>query len=295
MVGRVSFHGRFQQMTSRIQRVRERYEETLEQASTGNRVNTPYQDPGAYRRVHEGKGQLAQLEDYKKALTEAVDEMQFADSILSSASTALIRARELAVSGASAGHSDSDMESMAEEVASLKEEILHVGNSTYRDRYLFAGTTTDQTAYDASGVYTGNNGVRRLVAGDNSTFAVSMTGDEIFGTASGGVDIMSRLDSLEQALRNHDSTAVQGLLTDLDEGIDQVNRARVKFGARVNQATDLSEIYDEQMTALTDTISEEGEADMVSAYSQLMNLDTALQAVLQVASISTRRSLMDYL
>jgi len=295
MTGRVTFNAKYALMTHNIENVSEQYQKALMVASSGKRINGPSDDPGAYRRILSGRTEQQRYEDYFKNLAAAVQELNQADSALGSATSSLSRARELAVSASGDTDSAESLEEMSVEVATLKEELVRIANSRSNSRYLFAGTASDASAYTDAGVYQGNDGVRQVIAGEDYTLDVSLTGDEIFGTASGGVDIFDALDRLEAAMKADDRPAIEALLTDLDAGLDQVIHSRTVYGARSNQATELRSFYEQQEVASIERVSLDEDADVASAYTDLARLNTTLQATLQVSATATRLSLLDYL
>ena len=295
MIGRVSFNANYDMTVRRIQDVTSRYHQALNIATTGKKVNSPYDDPGGYGRILAARTTSQQYRDYKSGTGLALQEMQLADSVLATANERLSRARELAVMGASEGYNAEDRASMAVEIAAVRDDLLMVGNTQFNGRYIFAGHQYDQPAYDDNGAYQGDAGVREYVAGEGYTLEVNLTGDEILGTAGGGVDVFSLLDDLETALNTDDTAAVQATLTDLDAALKQVNDARAVYGTRINQATELQALYEDQTLAITEQLSQEEDIDAAAAYTDVARLSTAMQATLQVSASVTRLSLLDFI
>lgn len=295
MVGRTSFNSNYDLMVRRIQDVSARYRGALSVASSGRQVNAPSDDPGSYRRIETGRSQIQQYSDYQKGIGNAVQEMGTADSVLSSAYDRLTRAREVAVAGSSTGYDAANRATMAEEVGAIRDDLLLIANTKVNDRYIFAGALYDQPAYDATGTYQGDATQRTYIAGLNYTVPTSIPGDQVFGTAAGGVDIFATLDALEVALNANNQAGVQNALTDLDQSLAQVAQARTTYGVRAAQAEELQHLYSEQATTATDRVSQEEDVDASKAFTDLARLQTAFQATLQVAASATKVSLLDYL
>lgn len=295
MVGRVSFNSNYDLVVRRIQDVSSRYQGALLKASTGKDVNAPSDDPGSYRRIETGRAQLQQFEDFQKGIGNALQEMYTADGVLGTVYDALNRARELAVAGATSGYDASNRATMAQEVGAIRSDVLLSSNATFGDRYLFAGALYDQPAYDNLGVYQGDATNRTYIAGLNYTLTTSTPGDQIFGTAAGGVDIFATLDALQTAMNANNQAGIQALLPDLDQALSQIASARGTYGARANQAEGLKSLYSGQKITATENVSQEEDADSAEVFTDVTRLQTAFQATLQVAASASKLSLLDYL
>ncbi|MFM7201094.1 MAG: flagellin [Myxococcota bacterium] len=295
MVGRVSFNSNYNLMVQRIQDVSARYRESLNTATSGKSVNGPSDDPGSYRRIESGRAQLQQYDDYRKGVGNAMQEMYTAESTLGSIYDRLIRARELAVAGATTGYDAANRATMAEEVGAIWDDVLLMSNATFNDRYIFAGNLYDQPAYDATATYQGDANQRNYLAGLNYSVPVSMTGDEIFGTAAGGVDIFATLTALETALNANNPTTVQATLTDLDLALGQIEAARATYGVRAGQAEALKNLYADSKVTTLERISQDEDVDAAQAITDLTRLQTAFQATLQVSASAKQVSLLNYI
>lgn len=295
MVNRVTFNRGFDTTVRRIQDVSSQYQKALDIASSGKRVQGPSDDPGAYRRIESGRSLLQQFDDYRKGIGNAVQEMQTADGVLQTVYDRLSRARELAVQGASDTWQASDRASMAQEVHAVWDDVLLASNSVFNNRYIFAGMTYTTAAYSATGVYQGDANQRTYIAGLNYTLPVSMTGDEVFGTAAGGVDVFNVLTTLETAMNANSTTGIQATLDDLDSALAQIAQARTTYGVRAAQAEETQRLYTEQATNVTGRVSQEGDADAAASFTDVARLSTAFQATLQVSASASKLSLLDYI
>ena len=294
MLSRVTFNSNFDQMVYQLQAVSSRYSRAMEVASSGKKIGAPSDGASAYSRILQKRDDLGRVENHQNAARRAAGELGRADSVLSTVYDELTRARELAVQGSSETYADEDLVALADEIAGIRDSVLQRSNERFEGRYLFAGQKTDGPAFGEDGVYLGDDGIRKVIVGDNYKLDVNIPGDEIF-VADGGVDVFGTLDALESALRSADRDAVQGSLDALDQALTQVNDARVRLGARWNQASNLDFFYEEQKVAITDELSNIEDADATTAYTDLAHISTSMKATLQVASNLSRLSLLDYL
>ena len=111
----------------------------------------------------------------------------------------------------------------------------------------------------------------------------------------GSRDILKTLGLLQEALRQNDTEALDGLLLHIDAGIDQILAIRGEVGGRLHRV----ELADNQSADLELTtralLSQSEDADAFAAVSRLTAFTTALQTSLAAAARTVQISLLDFL
>lgn len=170
------------------------------QISTGMRIATPSEDAAAAQR-----GQTLQrlLELKAQSQTNAQTSQSYLDATdvaLQNVSGLLTEVRGLAVEAANDASTNATRQAVAQQAAQTIQEMLTVGNKSFRDRYLFAGSRMDQTPFERV-----NGGIRYL--GNESSLdsfvdlglplSMGASGTAVFGTYSaevqGSVDLNAAL------------------------------------------------------------------------------------------------------
>jgi flagellar hook-associated protein 3 FlgL len=154
-----------------------------QQIGTGKRVELPSDDPSGANRIVRIEDVVARNQQYLSNIDEAISVQGMAESALGQVADRLVRARGLAVEGASDGSNPTSgtLQAMAAEVDGIMEGILQLAGSAYRGEYLFSGTAGDTVPYpDGSTRYQGDSNLLRVNTGNGQTVAVNLPGDVAF-------------------------------------------------------------------------------------------------------------------
>jgi flagellar hook-associated protein 3 FlgL len=290
----------FENATRNTVRAREAAQEAQEAASTGKRVEHPADDPTAAGLIDAYRMSSRRFSAISSAAAAASDELVAADSALDSVSTALSRAREVAVQFANPIYSADQRQQGADEVDGLLKQIVSDLGARVGNRYVFGGTADDAPPfqYDSStGVasYVGAHDTREVEIAPGVTQQANVRADVAVAGYGGGTDVLATLQDLRAALRSNDVDGIQATLDDLQAGIDQVAGARSSAGVSMN-AFDTA-VSAAQTASTQDTIEagKLGDADIAQAAIQLQATQTALQASYAATAQSFQLSILDYL
>jgi flagellar hook-associated protein 3 FlgL len=266
------------------------------QVSSGVRVQHPGDDPAAAGLIAAHGMASARFSALAQSAGQASDELAAADGALDGISSALSRARQLAVQFSNSGYTQSQSAMGAEEVAGLRDTIIAHLNTRFGNRYLFGGTKDAAPPFDATGSYSGDAGVRQVEIAPGVWQQSNVRADLAFKPPAGaGVDVLGALQALQQALQANDLPAIRGSLDALGGAIDQVSTARSQAGTSMHA-------FDTAVSAATTVSTDEqaaagklGEVDLVSASIRLAQTQNALQASLAATAQGFKLSLVDYL
>jgi flagellar hook-associated protein 3 FlgL len=121
---RVSDQRMYSTLAAQVSHGREQLLEVQQQLATGMRINRPSDDPVASAMIGEADATLSRLAEHERASATAQSLLQAAEGSLSQVSDQLIRARELAVQGASEQYDDAGRLDMAREVRGMLDQLL---------------------------------------------------------------------------------------------------------------------------------------------------------------------------
>ncbi|HEX4236246.1 MAG TPA: flagellar hook-associated protein FlgL [Caldimonas sp.] len=167
-----------------------------EQMTTGLRVNRASDDPAAAARAERALAAIGRSDTSQRAVNASSALVTQSESTLGDAGDLLQRARELMVSAGNASYSDSDRKSIADELQSIRDQLLSLANtSDGAGTYVFGGQGSTQKPFveTASGVqYVAANGDMRtengtslpLTTDGQAIWLQARTGNGVFVTSA---------------------------------------------------------------------------------------------------------------
>jgi len=145
---------------------------TQEQMTTGKRVNHASDDPAAMGRAERALAAEARSTANQRAVDASSNAMLLTESALADSGSLLQTAREALVAAGNASYSDAERSGVADQLASLREQLFAVANRTDgAGNFLFGGQGSNQPPFiDASGgvQFQGTSGVVQAASGDEA-------------------------------------------------------------------------------------------------------------------------------
>jgi flagellar hook-associated protein 3 FlgL len=277
----------YSQLTRSLHDGLRRLSEHSERISSGKKINRPSDNVSGMTRVMDYRKKLGENEQYKKNVEEAEAHLSFADTTMSSVVNSLTRARELG------SLTDVDRDAIAAEVENLRDEVMSLANSQFRDRYIFSGFRTDTQAFDAGFNYQGDSNEINVMIDRNATVSLTIPGNTAF--VAGGETYFETLDNLRIALENNNEAGIQSAISSIENALDQALNVRTDIGARLNYLENHKKNLEDRDYALTTFMSNIEDTDMAESVSELAKTEVALEALRQAGAKSLSQSLMDFL
>ena len=287
MTMRVTDVNSFAAVRTRLQLVQADVRRLQEELSSGRQLISADQNPLGAGEVVRAGSRLAALDQYGKSTTFGTQVLSAQDDALGQATSLLVRAEELASQQASGLYNADQRAAAKVEVQGLLKQLVTTGNSELAGRRLFGGlaldaaapfTDPDSAGWTAATAYVGSTYEAEFKVGDGASerVRVSTRGDTVFGSA------LTALEGLETALNG--TGPVQPSITALQDARNAITAERASVGARQAQLT----ARGAQINALSlqeeTTQSNLRDTDFAAAASQLVEAQTALQAVISAAS-----------
>jgi flagellar hook-associated protein 3 FlgL len=163
----------------------QRFAKTQEQVSTGQRVNSPSDDPAAAARIAQLNATLSRLDQFQTNADFARNQLGLEENALTSVVDNLQQIRELTVQANNAPLSDADRAAIASELSQRLDALRSVANTTDVDgRHLFAGYNEDATPFTVGPagnvVYNGDQGQRTVQVSETRFVALNDSGADVF-------------------------------------------------------------------------------------------------------------------
>jgi len=232
---KVTENSTYRLMQSNLNRITNELLDLRYQGATGLKFNKASDDPGAIRPVLTTRTQLSRTDRYLETMGISLDKMQATDGHMASVENLLQRAKELALSAINSSLSSTDLQTIADEIAEIKNQLLDSANATIDGKYIFAGfeestkpfvenPAYDPALYDETDsttwpyLYQGDANPTTLEITPGEIVEVNITGNDLFlgisngnwidsATAATGqpesnrVDLFSVLTRTEEAIR----------------------------------------------------------------------------------------------
>jgi len=286
-ISRVSDAQTFAFLTERAGRLEVRIRDLQEQIASGRRLHRPEQDPLGSGQVSTLSASISALGQYEESSRFGTDMLSAQDEALDEAQQLLVRAEEIATQQASDLLGPAERAAAREEVHGLLQGVTVIANSELAGRRLFAGLALgaaapfadpDSAGYSAATAYGGSTHEVEIKIGADpiDRVRISTRGDQVFG------DALTALEALETALASGGS--VPATLAGLAQGRETLAGERASVGARQTELlARTSQVGGLTLNAET-ALSRVRDADQVTVVSELVNVQTALQALLAAGS-----------
>lgn len=288
-----------------------------EQISSGKRINRPSDDPSSFATAERMKtlgNQLARREESIASARTFVDRTQ---QELDGLADLFTRAREDGVRAADDTRSADDRAAIANELRSIKGEVVDRMNSTQDGEYIFAGNRTDTQPFGAdgsandaapiNGSLDALDGDRTRPIGKNQDLTVNVDGKALAQydtTAAGDPEtITGALDNLIKAVDPADNSPPSGppdpdistALGEVEDALDHVISKGSEAGAIGRRLSTAQEQVEAASLEANERRSDAEDTDLATAISELQQRQTQLQAAFQATSSSQQTSLVNFL
>jgi flagellar hook-associated protein 3 FlgL len=259
-----------------------------EQIASGKRINRPSDDPIGMGESLGYQKTISKIDQYDTNISDAQLQINSLDEILSSITDMLSQAKDIAA------NPDPSMNGMlADQVGTIRDQVLQMANSRVNGSYVFSGDLTDKQPFDDTGTYQGDSGTKDYIIGDNMQVNIKADGSQVF--VQNGQNVFTVLSDLQDALNNNDSAAIANQFQSLNTLIGGLDTVR---GVNAGQAQRLqaTQNYNAGFKVnVQDMLSQTEDTDMASAIIDFQVQQAAYQSTLATAAKIIQPSLLDFL
>jgi flagellar hook-associated protein 3 FlgL len=262
---------------TRQSKLADQVDRTQIQISTGKRLQRASDDPVSARRIATIGVTQASMKSWATNINAAEALVSQADGVLRSASNLLIRARELALAGASESANPADRASIAAELSAIADEID--GLAMTRDSNgepLFAASAAKVVRFDS-----------------DIAFAPVPSAADAF--VVGGNSLSTGLRDAAAAMASGNSAGIGAALGTLDVAIDHVANQNAALGLSAGRLERIGDGLQGRGIALADERSAVEDTDLSVAIAQLHAQNMTLEAAQAAFARVNRQTLFDIL
>lgn len=280
-----------------LQRSRLQMLTSQEQISSQKRVTTPSDDPSAFGQIVLDKSALSQTTQWVRNINFGTSRVNAADQALGQVQNLITRVRELTIQASSDTTSAEGRQSIAKEVRQLQRQLVQLGNTEVAGQAIFGGTKTDVQPFTITSgdtvAYQGNTETQSIAVGENQTVQILVPGSSIFTGST--TNMFDSLRDLLTALESDNRSGIQAGLGNLDLATAQISDAQGTVGALANRLQVTHDALDTATLTITKSISDNQDADLATAITQLRLQEVAVQAASATFTKIFDSSLINYL
>lgn len=268
------------------------------QVSTGQKVNTPSDNPAASAAYMTLLSEASNVDQYTTNAESVLSQAQTADSVLTSVVSLLNRAVTIGTEGANST-STSDRPALASNITGILTSVVSLANTTLGGSSLFGGTVAGATAFTADAnsstgyTYNGNDAVNTVTIGTSLTVQVNIPGDTLFTHSSASV--LGALSSLASALSSGSSADIGTATTAVTSALDYVSQQHAVYGSTINTLTSQEEYLAQEKITLTSQESSLIGIDPATAAEDLSQAEVQNSAIYEASAKVLQNSLLNYL
>lgn len=277
-----------------LQRALRQVNDAQNRATTGLQVERASDDPSASSSIMASGSTLRAIDQYKRNINSARARLDREESVMSSVSQMLERAKELGVSQGT-GTADAQTRLTAKaEVDQLLQAVVQLGNTSHEGEFLFGGDQSNVAPFTGTTApfsAAPPTGTRYAEISSALSIRTNHNGTDAFLNSG----VLASLEQLSLALGANDQTAIQSSLSSLDSAHANVQVLIGETGAASQQLDVASSNLDALDTSLRAFKSSLQDADIEKAVTELVGRQTAYQSAMLATSRVMSLNLADYL
>ncbi|HBL45911.1 MAG TPA: flagellar hook-associated protein 3, partial [Planctomycetaceae bacterium] len=119
-----------------------------QQVATGQLFSLASESPGAALRTIILQSTFERQQQYQSNINTSLSMLTMSETSLGSVSDALNAAKAISLSGVGSTVTDAERVALADQIASLRTQVINAGNTTFRGQYLFSGSQTNVAPFE---------------------------------------------------------------------------------------------------------------------------------------------------
>jgi flagellar hook-associated protein 3 FlgL len=255
--------------------------------SSGVRVTSLSQDPVASGENVLLLNQMQQDDTFTQSANLVTGQLQVADSALGSVVSQLTQGISLATSADNGTMNASDVESIANQISGILNEVTSLANTSYQGQYIFAGGQTSTAPFVTSTAttpavtaYNGDEDVNYIHTPNGQKIQLNVPGDQIF-LGTGTNSVFGALNALiaDFSSGSVDTTQAVKDTQALGTALNYVSQQRVTIDNSMTQVTAASDAVSNVQSQLTTAQTDLMQADLPTISTQLSLAETQQTAL----------------
>jgi len=289
----------YSDLLSNLQIDRQNVNQAVEEASSGQSVNTLSDNPLAAGQLVINRAQIADVDQFSYSINTVQGSLNTADSALNSVVSSLTQAVSVGTEAAGGTLTSTQLQALAQQIDQISQQAVGLANTTYQGNYVFAGTTVTTQPYVASSsspsgiAYAGNNNTNSVEVGEGQTVTLGLPGSQIFNAP--GADVFQSLTDLSNAIQSGNQNSIASGISEVQTSLNNVVAQRSLYGDTLQQLNSDSTNLSQETLTLQQFQTNLIGANEAQVATNLSQAQTTLQAAIAAASQVSQDSLLNYL
>ena len=292
----------FDNSVNQMNRQQSKIAEMQAKLASGKQIVKPSDDSEKSAVIQRLQTAIDRQSVYQRSLDTAENRLASEESALMSSERILQRIRQLAVQSNTDTLSVDDKEILANEITSLREELLSLANTQdVNGNYVFAGSNVQAKAFDVNAdgdiIYQGDKTQTSVDISDQRRLVLNRAGDEVFASVDRVVDgdtqdisFFKVIDDFAQALATDNEDALNLGLEEIASITEGMGASIADLGSRISTVNNQREILEDTNLRYQDLLSNAQDLDYATAVTklsaELLSLEAAQASFAKISQLS---------
>jgi len=262
------------------------------QLSTGKQFIYNSEDPNKANQSMVIKSSINQVDQYQKNISDTQESLKTVESILSSATDILQKAKEEGLKASNGTYNERDRNTFASVIEESIKQMVTLSNSQHLGKYLFSGEKTQTEPYTYNGTTVTYNGDADLLKTKVSPYLdvqTSVDGEQTFR------QVFNSLISLRDTVKTNDTSQIATALKDVDTALNNTVDTRASIGVNLESLKMLDENYNAEKLSLDTRLSSIEDVDFTKVIMEYTQTQQIHQGMLAATKKMFDVSLINYL
>ena len=270
-----------------------------EELASGSQVNSLSDNPLAAGENVLLSAQIAGDDSFSQSASSTQSMLQVSDSALGTVVSQITSAISLATEANNGTLNASDVQSISNQLAGIRDEVVSMANTTYLGQYVFSGSqggtapyTLNTATSPATATYNGDSDVEYLQTPNGQKIQLNIPGSQIFSAA--GSNVLGTLNQLVSDFASGTPSATAMADTEaLGTALGYVSQQRVLIDNSISRLTAAETYTQSEGTQLQSVQTNLLQADVGQIATQLSSAETQQAALSQVIATLGKQSLFN--
>jgi flagellar hook-associated protein 3 FlgL len=302
----------FDRASEQMSMIQNKLADSQAQLAQGKQLLKPSDSPDQAAVIQRMKSVMSRQESYKNSLNTLNSRLQNEDTTLKSATSLLVRAKEIAVQAANDTLAPVNRKALASELQGVRDQLLSLANAKDNNgNFLFSGSRSKNPAFSASGpgqtpLYQGDQTRMTVMVGDQRTIPINRTGTDAFVSLtrttgegkdkkSEGVSFFKVMDDLIGGINNSSQAGMQRGVAEMTDLLNGLTLAHADIGTDMNVVEQQTSVVEDTILNLKSNLSTVEDLDYAAAITKMNQQMLSLEAAQSSFSKMAQLTLFNYL
>ena len=272
----------------------------------GKQIINPSDAPDQAAVIQRLNSVMSRQEGFQSSLTTLRSRLQNEDTTLKSATSLLVRAKEIAVQAANDTLAPINRKALSSEMQAVRDQLLSLANSKDTNgNFIFAGSRSQLPPFQSARVgespsYQGDQTRMSIMVGEQRSIPINRTGTDAFvslarSDAPAGVGFFNVMDDLVSGIYNSDAAAMQRGVGEMTGLLNGLTLAHADIGTDMNVVDQQVEVVEDTILNVKTTLSTVEDLDYAAAITKMNQQLLSLEAAQSSFSKMAHLTLFNYL